>query len=328
MAKRSTLTNWPHSAEAEAHICSEFNRSGIEYRNGGGKNIKLNCPFPHESGVDSGFHMEILKDGRKCHCWVCDWKGSWNKLARETGMATFADIGSSNTYTDKVANTNMFAKLSSDFNEVFSLEEEDELPYGLKPWKEPTWRGISLEFMSKVQSFQWNQPFKADSGSSGVTKRVLWPYYQCGRLVGYVGRRLDKGDFQKYYRAPWCKAKNVLFPFDYVKESFPKTEFVVLVEGEVDALNLLQASIPTLSILGSNNWSDHKRDLLLSLGVKRVYLLMDPDAPGRSAAQYIKEQLTGYFELHTLAVEPPDDPGSLDADQLKWLAKHVSAKKR
>lgn len=325
MSRRPSAVNWPHSAEAEQHMCSEFNRNGIEYRNGGGKNIKLNCPFPHESGSDSGFHMEILKDGRKCHCWVCNWKGSWNKLARETGMAPFSDIGQANTYTDKVANTNMFAKLSADFNDVFSTEDTEELPYGIVPWSTPVWRGLSLKFLSKIPAFSWKQSFIHKDGRTEITKRILWPYYQCDRLVGYVGRRLDKNDFQKYYRASWCKAKNVLFPYDYVKSSFPKTDFVVLVEGEVDALNLLQGKIPTLSILGSNNWSEHKRDLLLSLGVKRVYLLMDPDPAGRSAAKFIKSELSEYFEVQIITIEAPDDPGSLDTDQLKWLHQHVSA---
>ena len=308
-------------------MSAEFNRSGFEYKDGGGKNIKLNCPFPHESGLDSGFHMEITRDGRKCHCWVCDWKGSWNKLARETGMASFSDIGQSNTYTDKAVSVDMFAKLSSDFNDVFS-EEEGELPYGLTDWDKEVWRGLSLKFMNQVSAKLWKQKVTTKNGSTFTTERVLWPYYQCGRLVGYVGRRLDKLDFQKYFRAPWCQGRNVLFPFDYVKEKFPGTDVVVLVEGEVDALNLLQAKIPALSVLGSTSWSEHKRDLLVSMGIKRVFLLMDPDPAGRKAAKKLKVELLGYFDsVQVISIDGTEDPGDLDTEQLKWLRKHVSAPK-
>jgi len=315
---------WPHPVEAESHIVAEFNRNGVEYRNSGSNNFKFNCHIPHEAGPDTGLHMEITRDGRKVHCWVCDWHGSWNKLAKETGMAAFSSVGHENTYTERVAKTDIFGKLADDLNGLF-LEETESLPPDLIPWSQPSWRGLSNKFLSRVPSFLWKQQLKSKSGRHFHTERILWPYYQCDRLVGYVGRRLDKLDFQKYFRAPWCHAKNVLFPYDYVRTHFPATESVVLVEGEVDALNLLQSGIPALSILGSNNWSEHKRDLLLSLGVKRVFLLMDPDMAGRLATQKIRPELVNFFDyVQAIKIDGTEDPGDLDRGQLAWLKNHVS----
>lgn len=326
MRKRRKFS-WPHPVEAEAHITSELSRGGFDWIDGR-KNIKINCPFPHDGKPDSGHNLEILKNGRKAHCWVCDWKGSWNKLARETGLSEFnADEDLSETYTKKAASSDVFASLLQEINSLVD-DVDPGLPEPLTRWSQPVWRGLHRKFMRRFPAYLWNQEVSLTNDQGRVYKtfqvdRILWPYYQYDRLVGYVGRRLDRGDKIKYYRAPWCEAKKCFFPFDYVREYFPNTKVVVLVEGEVDALRLLQAKVPTLSILGSNNWSEVKRDLLVGLGVRKVFLLMDPDAAGRKAEKTIKESLKGYIANVEILRLDDGDPGDMDGDQLEWLRQTV-----
>lgn len=316
---------WPHPVEAEMHITAELNRSGVDYRNSGQKNFKLNCPFPHsEKGADDGFHLEITKDGRKAHCWVCDWSGSWNKLAKAMGLTEFNSTIYADTYNPKLAESDVFKKIADDLELLSHEEAEDALPTPLTPWGQPVWRGLNKKFLKRFPAHLWKQKVRTRSGKTFIVDRILFPYMQYDRLVGWVGRRLDKMDFQKYYRAPWSSAKKILFPFDYVRSYHAEDQAVVLVEGEVDALNLLQAGIPALSILGSNNWSEDKVDLLLSTNFKHVYLLMDPDPAGRSAEKKIKPTLSAKFDsVHTLRIDGNDDPGSLDQDQLAWLKARV-----
>jgi len=308
------------------HITAELNRSGVDYRSSGSNNFKLNCPFPHsEKGADTGMHLEITRDGRKAHCWVCDWSGSWNKLAKAMGLTEFNTRVYADTYVNKAVETNLFEKLQEDFNSLISEDDVSKtLPEPLTRWAQPEWRGLSKKFLGRVPSYLWKQQVQTKTGRTFVVDRILWPYMQYDRLVGWVGRRLDKLDFQKYFRAPGCDAKKIFFPFDYVRQHHAEDGAVVLVEGEVDALNLLQAGIPALSILGSNNWSEEKVDLLLSLNLKRVYLLMDPDPAGRQAEKKIRPTLESKFDLtKTLRIEGDDDPGSLDKDQLAWLKARV-----
>lgn len=320
---------WPHPAEAEAHLMGELGRAGIDWRSSGRNNIKLNCPHPHGDKSDTGFNLELTRDGRKAHCWVCDWSGSWNKVARLLGLAEFEQT-KANTFSGRLAKMDLFAQLHDEL-ESFGREEENvSLPVDITPWSRPIWRGLEKSFLRKIPSYLWNQPveLKNDSGivyKRFVVDRILWPYQQHGRLVGWVGRRLDSNKKMKYYRMPNCDALSTFFPFDYVRSSFPGNKSIVLVEGEVDALNLLQAGIPTLSILGSNNWSDTKRDMLLSLGIKYVYLFMDPDHAGRQAAQEIKKELIPYFDqVKTLSLDDPSqDPGSLQKEQLEWLQEFI-----
>lgn len=315
----------PHPIEAEAHIVSEFGRGGIEYHTKS-RDFKLNCPTPHPKGADTGFHLEVRKDGTCAHCWVCDWSGTWNTLAPLLGLSPFGQDSYKGTYTKQVASTDVFGKLAAEFGSAFSLSTEDSLPPRLSPW-EGDWRGLSSSFLSSVPSHQWEQRVRSRSsrGKSYSVPRILWPYMQSGKLVGYVGRRLDKEKNQKYYRAPWCSAKKVLFPFDFMLERHGgKLSYVVLVEGEVDALTMLQSDIPTLSILGSTNWSDHKRDLLLHLGVSDIFLMMDPDDAGRKATASLKKSLGPYFRsVRSIKLDEGTDPGDLSKKDLKWLRKNV-----
>jgi DNA primase len=317
-------------AEAEVHISAELSRGGVDWRSSGRKNIKMNCPFPHEKGADSGYNLEITKDGRMVHCWICDWSGSWDKLARELGLSEFnSEFTSTDTYTSRVAEMNVFGKLLEDLDEVVDDETLSVLPEDdLFPWRRASWRGLRRSFLKRLPSYLWKHRVELKNDQGQVFKtffvdRILWPYNQYGRLVGYVGRRLDKGDKVKYYRAEWCKAKECLFPFDYLREYHEGFRTLVLVEGEVDALSLLGAGIPALSILGSTNWSEKKRDLLLSLGIQRVILLMDGDPAGRKAAKEIKGDLHGYFDISVLKLAEGEDPGDMDEDQLEWLRNRV-----
>ena len=305
---------WPNPIEAELHITSELSRAGIDYIVGR-KDIKICCPFPHDKGSDSKYKLEITRNGKKCHCWVCNWSGSWNKLAPELGLAKFSSMSfESETFTEKVINKNLFSGLKSRL-EGSSSTEEGHLPKNLSIWDGGDWRGTTSSFLSKVPSFRWDH--------SGVD-RILWPYYQQGSLVGYVARRLDTSPEVKYYRAPWCSARKVLFPFDFVVDHYGSYPFVVLVEGEFDALYLLSQGIPALSILGSTNWSFSKRDLLLLLSKKHVFVLMDGDAAGKKAAAEIKKSLKSFTSFSVLRLPDGDDPGSLDDNQIEWLKSKIS----
>lgn len=314
---------WPHPVEAELHISSELSRSGLSYKTGH-KNFKVNCPFPHPKGDDKSMNLEITKDGRKAHCWVCNWSGSWNKLAKVAGLTPFGS-DEPDTYSSVVLKSNVFDRLGQDLAAAFEEDlEVGTLPSGISPWPQPLWRGLSREFLSTVPSYLWKQEVKFDTKTFYVD-RILWPYVQNNRLVGWSGRRLDKSKKMKYYRAPWSHAKKVLFPYDYVRSNY-SCDTIVLVEGEVDALNLLQAGIPALAILGTGNWGQEKIDLLLALGTEKIFLLLDPDPAGMLARDEIKNDLTDLMSVTVLNISGEDDPGSLDSEQLLWLKNRVIPK--
>jgi len=290
------------------------------------------CPSLEDQGK---MKLEITKDGRRAHCWVCDWTGSWDSIAKNLGLQTLKGGHgySKESYTSGIdVVDHIHAQLIAEDEEESS--DAGKLPDNIVPWAEYTnqsWRGLSVSFLTSLGAQFWRQ---RNIKTGYTTPRILLPFMQKKELVGYTGRRLDDNTTLKYYNAPWAKARKILFPFDYVAALRPKT--VVLVEGQIDALVLIQFGIPALCMMGTNNWSDDKRTLLMNLGIDNVYICMDGDSAGHLATKNLFHgtesfgALTGdskgtvYFnQVENIVLPDGVDPGSLAIDQLTWLKNHV-----
>lgn len=294
--------------------------------------INSSCPSLQTSGK---YKLEIRKDGSKAHCWVCDWSGSWDSFAKSQGLQTLKNGNrgfSKESYQSNVDIVqHIHAQLVADVKETEN-KQPGVLPSGLIPWAQYTnhpWRGLSVEFLTSLDARFWQHDYEGH-----ITPRILLPYYQHGALVGYTGRRLDQIKFMKYCNAEWTPAKKLFYPYDYVASTSPRT--IVLVEGQIDALNLIQYGIPALCIMGTNNWSDAKRSKLQELDIDRVFICMDGDSAGRLAATQLLQGTERHGSLiqdkkgiryfqHVENINLPDgtDPGDLAQDQLAWLKNYI-----
>lgn len=317
---------------SELHIRQELQRVGRPYREKR-KDFATSCINPSCSSYDAvgKLKLEISKDGSRAHCWVCDWSGSWDSFAKEVGLQPLKTT-TPGTYSEAAFNHDFTAQLHKSIVENnkdlldYDLNKEGSLPSHLIPWSKYTkeaWRGLSVSFLTELGASYW-----VHKTSYSSTPRILLPFYQYGKLVGYTGRRLDKESNLKYYNAPWAKAKNILYPYDFVIKLKPSS--LVLVEGQVDALNLIYNGIPALCIMGVQNWSNYKRDLLLNSTVKNIYICMDGDEAGTQAVHslyYGTDRYTSlqkYFDKVDIIKLPKDvDPGSLAPSQLAWLKNYV-----
>ena len=90
---------------------------------------------------------------------------------------------------------------------------------------------------------------------------------------------------------------------EYVLPQNMSTEKIVLVEGERDAIKLLQEGITTLSNHGAKLTLE-QRDIVLSLNPKEIYLAYDGDEAGRVATKKSLEMLEGKVDY----VIPMDIP--------------------
>jgi len=315
--------------DKEYHIRSELLRSGTHFRESR-TNFKIRCFDPSCDGADHKTHpykLEITKDGSKAHCWRCDWSGSWNSLAPKLGLVPFSKGKDKEKFPD--ADVAKFVKKHVESS--LNFDKEPSLPENIEVWDGITgngeaWRGLRVDFLSLLPIYLWHQ---VDQFGNRV-ERILFPFYQWGKLVGYTGRRLDDIKILPYDNADFMSAKRVLFPFDYVRNHFADVSKMVLVEGPVDALVLNQYGIPALSILGVSNWSQCKLDVLITLGVRKVITLMDGDKAGRDGAitiiNGVDKNNRKIVRLDTVMdkvknIELTDglDPATLDENQLKWL---------
>ena len=202
------------------------------------------------------------------------------------------------------------------------------------PWSPAeSWRTISGPLMQAVGAKMIFEPdFK-----------ILMAYLPClinGEHVGGVRARLEKRDgAPSYYnvKGGWT-AQQGLFPYDYVKRLIKRRNLktVVPVEGPRDALRGLMFGIPTLAILGSQNWSENKAELLFNLGIKRVITAFDPDEAGLRATQKVYASFNGELQVQRfnfetqvaafqsktgIALTESVDPGNMPP----WIAKNLRA---
>jgi hypothetical protein len=82
-------------------------------------------------------------------------------------------------------------------------------------------------------------------------------------------------------------ARPILWPaLSLIRETFPDSDGLVIVEGEFDALVLLYLGIPAVSVTGGTNTSLYGLGReLAQIGFKRALIIADSDRPGLEAGQ-------------------------------------------
>lgn len=155
------------------------------------------------------------------------------------------------------------------------------------------------------------QKFKL--GWSG--SRYAWPVYDSEGLVRNI-RLYEYGcaDSQKVISYTWRDykygEKNIrLFPLQVLAEDQP---YVLLCEGEKDALNALQAGVPAVTATGgAGKWqSEYCTQPLLG---KHVVIVYDIDEAGRQGARKIRQTLRkAGIQVSVLALPPEGLPSNGD----------------
>lgn len=199
-------------------------------------------------------------------------------------------------------------------------------------------RGMDLEFIKhfKVGYAPKNGPlflqFMKERGSwpkileeAGLVKngrpfffgRVMFPITEAsGSIIGFSGRKLvSTGDGPKYINTPETpifKKSRVLFGLSESRRRITKEKQVLIVEGQIDALRLIQEGFDfTVAGQGTAFGVDHTAELM-KLGVTHAILGFDGDAAGRSAAVKVGNmfQKSG-AEVSVLAMPEGGDPDTV-----------------
>jgi hypothetical protein len=198
---------------------------------------------------------------------------------------------------------------------------EFELPWDLEPWHgnyvHDKKRGVVIAeetILALDGCSRFDDIYKCP--------RLFFPVRQYGELMGWVSRRLDKPikDVpykRKYLNAPSMKSSKILFPFDEIERW--DTNVVVLVEGPLDAVRLINYDIPALAIMGTANYHPDNRIDLLNLGVERIFLAMDSDTAGKKARREIGPSLAEMFDVDDFFPPHKKDPGNMGLPYMNKL---------
>lgn len=177
------------------------------------------------------------------------------------------------------------------------------------------------------------------------SQRITFPIRDAmGAVIGFSARKFKEETFGGKYintpETPLFKKSQVLFGLSYCRKKIAKERKAIVVEGQIDALRLIQAGFNfTVAGQGTAFGEGHVRELL-NLGILHVYLAFDADVAGQEAMVKVGDlfQKKG-VEVSIVEISQGKDPDSLLREEgpnvflkrlegginyLTFLVKHLS----
>ncbi len=147
--------------------------------------------------------------------------------------------------------------------------------------------------------------------------RLMFPILDVtGATIGFSARKMNDATFGGKYintsETPLFKKSRVLFGLAASRRRIIKQKQAIIVEGGLDALRMIFHGFDlTVAALGTAFGEDHVHEVC-SLGVTRVFLLLDGDTAGQEASVKIGHlfQKRG-VEVLVVTLAPGQDPDSL-----------------
>ena len=162
---------------------------------------------------------------------------------------------------------------------------------------------------------------KGEKGSyDRFRSRIMFPIADnVGRVVAFSGRIFDKEDDNsgKYINSPetplYHKSK-ILYGYDRARQAIRKTNFAVLVEGQMDLIATHQAKyLNTVALSGTA--LTHEHITLLGRMSKNLCIALDADAAGiASAGKSARAALRAGFDVKIAALPEGTDPADMLAN--------------
>ena len=281
-------------AEVEQVLISK----GVSYRHSG-KNLLVSCFNPEHPDRNPSMVIDKLTGSAKC--WSCGYR-----------LDIFKYYGLVGDITNSKA-----VILRQKIHRIFASVNGLEIPKGAQPYLRE-YRDIPAAILAKYGAFT----------HPDFAGRLVFPLRDArDKITCFIGRAMLPGVTPRYQ----------IFPAEVEVPLFPSTistinSTVILVEGIFDALNLISKGLEcVVSINGTQSFGAYGKGLdptkvlqLKTAGVRKVLLLMDGDDAGRKAADMLSQLLTrAEFLVETVELGDGEDPGSLDADQVRLLRTYI-----
>lgn len=280
---------------------------------------KIVCPNPeHANGRETTPSFKIALTGQYAgsgYCFGCGWHGNWQKVCVLLGFSKEAKYLAQETpydlYSDEDEEAMLGTKVKRDVTEPWPVDQD---------WVGHDGVVLNGQLVSDVggRLVLGNPPHllfnvRVNNRTVGTIKCVLFP----------------KKDDLKYINSKGTWVRDTLFPYDYVRERWPRLDVLILTEGVRDPLRTIQNGYPSLSILGSNNWSAKCAGLVKRLSPSKLIIMMDPDRAGDDAARDVYDSLAD--EIETRVVRLPSkpngkkllDPTDLSKSKLERVLSHI-----
>ncbi len=285
--------------DLSAFIVEQLTRVGVVVMEGISTptDLKAFCFKGHDDKTPS---LSIRRADGAFLCFGCGVKGrDWNAFANYLKVDTLSEDDLPDPFRT------LSYKMERQYMKAL---REVRIPWDVQPWEKP-YRRISAETWKKVCALRWY-----DDDPRIQAERILIPVSLYGEVEGWVARRTDSAPpgeklDMPYRNAPGMSSQDVLFPLDAVIAMHPET--VVLVEGPMDAMRLVNYNIPALAILGTRNYVPANRSHILNTGAMKVILAMDGDDAGDDVRYEIAPSIRETFDLEHFMCPDGRDPGNM-----------------
>lgn len=306
------MQNWVDFAQIKQTVplAPLLRQYGVQLRRSGPDQYRGCCPI-HKGEGSNAFHVNVTKN--VFHCFACGAAGTvldfvaamdqcsvWQAALKLTQPTTAA------SQPAPVHPTQLVTKESRPPAPLgFTLRGVD----GTHPYLAA--RGVAI---STAERFGIG--FYAGSGI--FSQRLVIPIHnERGQLVAYCGRAVDSS--LPRYRFPSRFPKSELL-FNMHRAIAAGHHCVVVVEGFFDCLKLHQAGVHSVvALMGSVLYQPQQRALLEHF--RRVILMLDGDAAGRSATVEIGARLRPLCPVQLVHLPDRMQPDGMSADAIHQALK-------
>lgn len=240
----------------------------------------FNAPCCHHRGERRDDRLrggvKIDKDGFVYHCFNCGFAAGWTPgkiLSKNTrnlfqwvGMNEL-DIGKLNLAALKIKDDQPVLKKA--LNLVLLERQLPDECRSVGEWiktgcQDPDLIAVINYLLDRGMNYEWyNWHWSA---APGFRDRVIIPFYQDGKVVGYTGRKIKPG------KPKYLTDSQSGYVFNMDRQNYSR-QFIIVVEGQFDAIAIDGVAIMT------NEPNDAQIARLQALG-REIICVPDRDRPG------------------------------------------------
>jgi len=260
----------------------------------GEQEVRIDCP---QCG-DTKQHLYISNQEGCFFCQKCQWKGSWTDLLTEIDETEVVSLSNNTVWqlVPKVEKKILDPQLATQYHQ--------QLPERILKYLQSIDRGLSLESIEKYQ-LGWD--------GNSITIPV---FDEAGQLVNIRHRR-DPAKAKEDGPKIWGeKGYGVsLFNVGILQQLADDHSYVVLCEGEFDAIKLNQQAFPTVTGGGAGIFKQEWVPYFDN--IKTIYICYDTDETGKQGAAKVAQ----YFGDRAKIVTLPSSANE-KVDVTKFCATH------
>ncbi len=287
-----------------------------------GDSYRSSCPI-HQGSNKSAFDINADTGMWFCHT-KCKHGGDIIELVQSVMKISFfdackliADVSGFNI--DEIKFTKEEVSLYKEAMKWFDAfkEEYKFKEYHLEiqeTFPVTSYRDLTKDILEEYGVF-FSRDFILSSGRPTHNK-VGFPITFQGTIVGVDLRATKSNDNVKWLRQPkGIDCGHTLYNYDKVYES--EDNYVIIVEGIIDCLKLVQYGYNVLCTFGASI-TNRQKQLIEDLGLT-VYIAYDGDEAGLHGVDQVFDKLHYTCDIYYIDIPLESDPGMMKADEFKEL---------